>query len=383
MNAAGAALPECIVIAGGGTGGHLMPGLAVAAELRRRGVRRLIFVGTARGLETRLVPAAGFELECIRIGGLINLGWRRQLQTLTSLPGAILDCRRRLRAARPAAVLGIGGYASGPMLAAARWDGVPLVLLEINTRPGLANRLAGDWARATAVAFAEAAAYFPRSVVTGLPVRAEFLQAEGPAPTGAPLRLLCFGGGQGARTINAAVLGLAAAWGEVAEPREIVHQTGAGEWESMRSAYARLPGQITEASEALVYRHGGLELRAQPFIAEMAAAMRRAHLAVCRSGAGTLAELAAMGLPAVLIPFPAAADQHQLHNARAFATAGAAVVLEQAQLTPPALETIVFDLVSHPARMAAMRASARALARPDATSRIADLVLSAASGRQQ
>ena len=378
-------LPDCIVLAGGGTGGHLMPGLAVANELRQRGVRRLIFVGAQRGLEARLVPPAGFELELLDIGGLRNLGWRRQWQSLASLPTAILRCRRLLLASRAAAVLGIGGYASGPMLVAARWCGTPLVLLEINTRPGLANRLAGGWARAVAVAFAESAPFFSRSVLTGLPVRAEFLapapdSANSPAAlSGAALRLLCFGGGQGARALNLAMLGLAAAWGAAAEEREIIHQTGAQEWDRMRDAYQQLPGECLPAGpgekDGLFYRHGGLQLRALPFIADMASAMRRARMVVCRSGAGTLAELAAMGRPAVLVPYPASADNHQLHNARAFVTAGAALLLEQDRLSPQNLEKLLFELQADPQRLAAMSSAARALARPRATAAIADLVL--------
>ncbi len=375
-----AGLPACLVIAGGGTGGHLMPGLAVAHELRARGVGRIIFAGTERGLETRLVPAAGFELVTVEVGGLKNVGWRRQAETLASLPRAVLQSKQLLESSRAAAVLGIGGYASGPMLAAARWRRVPLVLLEINTRPGLANRLAGGWARSTAVAFAEAAPYFPRSVLTGLPVRAEFLAPAPPAAAAAdaPLRLLSFGGGQGARAINYAVLGLAALWGDSPAPREILHQTGAREWDAMREAYARLPGGCQAEDGGLHYRRGGLDLRAVPFIERMAEAMQRAEIVVCRSGAGTLAELAALGRPAVLIPFPAAADQHQLHNARALAQAGAAQILPQDQLTPQALETQLLELHAHPERRTAMSAVLRSLAHPDATRRIADLVLAAA-----
>lgn len=376
-----AVLPQCVVLAGGGTGGHLMPGLAVAAELRRRGVPRIIFVGTARGLEARLVPEAGYELRLIEIGGLKQTGWRRQLRTWAQLPGAVLHARRILRETRAELVLGIGGYASGPVLAAAHHLRLPLVLLEINAQPGLANRWAAKWASATALAFAEAAPMFPRAVLTGIPVRPEFFA---PAPDSSPepegLRLLCFGGGQGARPLNEALQD----WlrqPELSLPfQEIVHQTGGLDWDRVCRAYLKLPGQHFLLENSLTYLSpNGWQVRAMPFIQAMAEEMRGASLVLCRSGAGTLAELAALGKPAILVPFPGAADQHQLRNAQAYVSAGAARLLEQSLLTSPRLDQAVREIAADARLRQSMREAALRLAHPQAALRITDLMLQAFS----
>ncbi|MGH9484623.1 MAG: UDP-N-acetylglucosamine--N-acetylmuramyl-(pentapeptide) pyrophosphoryl-undecaprenol N-acetylglucosamine transferase, partial [Terriglobales bacterium] len=197
---------RAIVIAGGGTGGHLMPGLAVARALRAQGAEPIVFVGTARGLEARLVPAEGFDLRLITIGGLKSGGRRRQLGTLLQLPAAVVQSLRILRATRARAVLGIGGYASGPVLAAAWLRRIPIVLLEVNARTGLANRCAARWAQAAAVNFPETARDFPHAVVTGIPVRPEFFEQREAAE---PPLLLVFGGSQGAHAINDAVAAMA------------------------------------------------------------------------------------------------------------------------------------------------------------------------------
>lgn len=374
------ALPQCVVLAGGGTGGHLMPGLAVAAELKRRGVPRIIFVGTARGLEARLVPEAGYELRTIEIGGLNQTGWKQQLRTWAQLPGAILAARRILRETRAELVLGIGGYASGPVLAAAHQLQLPLVLLEINAQPGLANRWAAQWASATALAFAEAAPHFPRAVLTGIPVRPEFFTAPESAAEPEGLRLLCFGGGQGARPLNEALLD----WlgqPEAAPPfQEIVHQTGSLDWDRVCRAYLKMPGQHLLLENSLTYLSpNGWQVRAMPFIHAMAEEMRGASLVLCRSGAGTLAELAALGKPAILVPFPGAADQHQLRNTQAYVAAGAARLLEQSRLTSPRLDQAVREIAADARLRQTMREAALRLAHPRAAQRITDLMLQAFS----
>lgn len=348
-----------VVIAGGGTGGHLMPGLAVAAALREAGMERIAFIGTARGLEARLVPQAGYELDLIRIGGLKGAGGLRRLRTAAQLPAAVLASLRQLRARRAEAVLGIGGYASGPALAAAALARIPVVVLEVNARTGLANRLAAPWVRAAAVNFPQTADGFRRAEVTGIPVRGEFF-ALPPPPTDAPPLVLVSGGSQGAHVLNAAVLSMAQRAGKGFGFR-LLHQTGAADAAACAAAYAGLGGRAEAA----------------PFLTDMAAAMARATLVVCRAGASTLGELAAAGRAAILVPFPAAADQHQLRNAQAYAAAGAAQLLEQRELTPERLAREIGELLQNRPRRAAMETAVRAFAHPDAARRIAALVLEA------
>jgi UDP-N-acetylglucosamine--N-acetylmuramyl-(pentapeptide) pyrophosphoryl-undecaprenol N-acetylglucosamine transferase len=344
-----------IVIAGGGTGGHVMPGLAVARELRAAGAA-VTFVGTARGLEARLAPAAGFELRLITIGGLKSGSAARRLRTLGQLPAAVWQGARILRETRAQAVLGIGGYASGPVLAAAGLMRVPAVVLEVNARSGLANRLAARWVRAAAVNFAETARDYRHAVVTGIPVRAEFFRAAEQAPDEPPL-VLVTGGSQGARAINAGVGAMAPQVGF-----RILHQTGAAEAEAIARGYEALGGRA----------------RAAAFLEDMAAAMAAASLVVCRAGASTLGELAAARRPAILIPYPAATDQHQLRNAEALARAGAARLLEQRELTPERLAAACEELLAKPEERAAMAAALGGFAHRDAAGAIARMVTEAA-----
>ncbi|HXR96899.1 MAG TPA: undecaprenyldiphospho-muramoylpentapeptide beta-N-acetylglucosaminyltransferase [Terriglobales bacterium] len=332
-----------VVIAGGGTGGHLIPGLAVARALVERGIDagNITFVGTARGIEARMVPASGFALRLIAIAGWKGTGLARRLRAAAQLPIAIGQCVRILRQTRAHVVFGIGGYASGPALAAALVLRIPVVLLEVNASAGLANRLAARWARAAAVNFPETARQFKHALVTGIPVRAEFFprSGEGALENDEPANasVLVFGGSQGARAINAAA-------GELAE---------------------RLP-----PGTALRRQTG-----ADDFIADMAGAMRAAQVVVARAGASTLGELAAAGKPSVLIPLPTAADQHQLRNAEAYARAGAAVLLPQAELTPERLAKEVNALLGDRAQRQRMAAAVRNFAHRDAAAAIAGLIL--------
>lgn len=356
-----------VAIAGGGTGGHLIPGLAVAAELRARGIGRIVFIGTPRGVETRLVPAAGFDLHLINVSGLKNVGWRAAARALMALPAAILASRRILRDAGAGVVLGIGGYASGPALAAAANLKIPIVVMEVNAHTGLANRLAARWVRRAAVNFPATARDFPHAVVTGVPVRDAFFHLDPPLAQEPPV-ILAFGGSQGARAINDALLAAARTWNAKGWRATLIHQTGTREYNRILDAYRQ--AGLSASSELRVEVH--------PFIEDMAAAMARAELVISRSGASTLAELAAAGRPAILIPFPGAADQHQLRNARAYEQAGAAIVIEQAQLAGERLAAEVEGLMAAPARRAALAAAARGFARPHAAATIADLVLDAA-----
>jgi UDP-N-acetylglucosamine--N-acetylmuramyl-(pentapeptide) pyrophosphoryl-undecaprenol N-acetylglucosamine transferase len=354
-----------VVIAGGGTGGHLIPGIAVARELRSRGVGRIVFIGTARGLETRLVPSAGFDLHLVSIGGLKNVGFRRTLQTLSAAPRSVLEAVTILGREHAAIVFGIGGYASGPALLAAAWLGIPVVVLETNARTGLANRLASPWVREAAVAFPQTARDFRRAEVTGVPVRPEFFSAPLSDRRGrqAP-RIVLFGGSQGARALNDVAPEAVRIWREAGWGFHLTHQTGPAAYNVVRDSYAKLALPALEREVDVV-----------PFIDDMPAVMAGADLVISRSGASTLGELAAAGKPAILVPFPGAADNHQLSNALAFERAGAAVVIQQSQVTPEGLARQVQELLGDRTKMEAMSAAARKFGRPNAAGAIADLVL--------
>ena len=350
-----------ILIAGGGTGGHIIPAVAVARELVDRHGAEVLFVGTARGLETRLVPAAGFALRLIDVGPLKSVSLMTRLRTLSRLPASIADCKKMIREFRPGAVLGVGGYASGPAMAAALWLKVPAMAFEPNAMPGLANRLVGRRVQAAAVNFPAAASWFRNCEVTGVPVRPDFFSLpEPPPPPIAPPHLLVFGGSQGARIFNTQLPKLMPAL-LCAVPRlTVLHQSGARHAAATEEAY--------HASGADPSRW-----QVQPFLDDMPAQFARAHLVMSRSGASTVAELAAAGKPALLVPFAAAADEHQRRNAEAMVHAGAAVMLEEKDLEiPEHLLAALTGLLNDPARLAAMGAAARTQARPGAAERIAD-----------
>lgn len=364
-----------VVIAGGGTGGHLIPGLAVARELVGRGVRRIVFVGTERGVETQLVPAAGFDLELIAVGGLKNVGWRSAGRTMLNLPRAVRRSKDILRTSGAAAVLGIGGYASGPVLLAAAWLRLPITVLESNARTGLANRLAAHWVQTAAVTFPETARDFRRAVVTGVPVRDEFFHLP-PPPRRSPPVLLAFGGSQGARAINDALLGAARIWNAKGWGVHLIHQTGAREYNRVHDEYCQANLAVAPPqADANAAPGGGFRVEVHPFIEDMAGAMARADIVISRAGASTLAELAAAGRAAVLIPFPGAADDHQLRNAQAYEQSGAAWLLEQRELTGERLAAMIEELGSAPAQLARVETCVRRWARPGAAAAIADLVL--------
>jgi UDP-N-acetylglucosamine--N-acetylmuramyl-(pentapeptide) pyrophosphoryl-undecaprenol N-acetylglucosamine transferase len=356
-----------ILIAGGGTGGHIIPALAVARELVDRHGAEVLFVGTARGLETRLVPGAGFALRLIDVGPLKSVSLTTRLRTLSRLPQSIGDCKRIIREFRPGAVLGVGGYASGPAMAAALWLKVPAMAFEPNAMPGLANRLVGRRVQAAAVNFPAAASWFRNAEVTGVPVRPEFFSL--PAPTG-PLHLLIFGGSQGARIFNTQLPKLMPALLCAVPGLTVLHQSGARHAAATQEAY--------QASGADLSRW-----EVQPFLDDMPAQFARAHLVMSRSGASTVAELAAAGKPSVLVPFAAATDEHQRRNAEAMVHAAAAVMLEEKDLeNPERLLAKLTGLLNDPVRLAAMSAAARTQAHPGAAERIADRLAELAAARQ-
>jgi UDP-N-acetylglucosamine--N-acetylmuramyl-(pentapeptide) pyrophosphoryl-undecaprenol N-acetylglucosamine transferase len=356
-----------VLIAGGGTGGHIIPALAVAHELVERYSAEVLFVGTARGMEIRLVPEAGFNLRLVDVGPLKNVSLVTRLRTLMDLPRSISACKRLIREFKPDVVFGVGGYASGPAMAAALQLKVPAMAFEPNAMPGLANRLVGMKVQAAAVNFSSAVSYFNAAEVTGIPVRPEFFTLERPGST--PPHLLVFGGSQGARIFNIHLPQIIAALLDAVPGVTVLHQSGVRHATATQAAYA--------ASGA-----DPMRWQVSPFLDDMPARFAQANLVMARSGASTVAELAAAGKPALLVPFAAAADEHQKRNAEEMVNAGAAVMLHEWDLEVAGrlLETLV-SLLQSPERLAAMGAAARALAHPGAAERIADRLAALAEER--
>jgi UDP-N-acetylglucosamine--N-acetylmuramyl-(pentapeptide) pyrophosphoryl-undecaprenol N-acetylglucosamine transferase len=353
-----------VLIAGGGTGGHIIPALAVAHELVTRHHADVLFVGTPRGMESRLVPAAGFQLRLIDVGPLKNVSIATRLRTLLDIPRSLLACRRLIRAFKPDVVLGVGGYASGPGMAAAVMMRVPTMAFEPNAMPGLANRLVGKRVQAAAVNFPAAAIFFRNPEVTGIPVRPDFFKL--PPATGDAPHLLVFGGSQGARLFNIALPGIAGALLEAVPGLTILHQAGMRHVEATEAAY--------KASSADPARW-----KVSGFLDDMPARFAQANLVMARSGASTVAELAAAGKPALLVPFAAAADDHQTRNAEEMVKAGAAVMLKEPDLTDhEKLRATLVDLLRSKERLAAMSAAALTLAHPQAAEDIANRLVSLA-----
>ena len=344
-----------VLIAGGGTGGHIIPALAVARALVARHDAEILFVGTARGLESRLVPEAGFALKLIEVGPLNKVSLATRLRTLTQLPMSVFDCRQLIREFRADVVFGVGGYASGPAMGAAVMMGVPAMAFEPNAMPGLANRLVGKRVQAAAVNFPAAAKFFCNVEVTGIPVRPEFFALTAPAAT-AP-HLLVFGGSQGARILNTEMPKVVGELLASVPGLTVLHQSGPRSFDETLAAY--------EQSGADRARWAVRE-----FLDDMPAQFGRAHLLLSRSGASTVAEEAAAGKAAVLVPFAAAADDHQKRNGEAMVAAGAAVMIEEPEVSARLLEALA-GLLNDPGKLAAMGQAARTQAHPDAAERIA------------
>ena len=347
-----------IVFSGGGTGGHLFPALCVADELRRRHPTASIsFIGARRGLEQRLVPAAGYPLLSLRLWGIKGRGVAARIVAGCAAGLAVGRCLAHLLAARPDLVVGIGGYASGPAVLAAWLLKIKTMIMEQNHYPGATNRWLAP--RVDLVCVPSEAArerLGGRGVVTGNPVRADFAGIDEP-PGGETLSLLAFGGSRGARSINRAMIGALDELSRLDPPPRIVHQTGSEDEDSVREASASYPEGRYEVCE---------------FIEEMPARLAAADLVVCRAGASTLAELTAAGRPAILIPYPHAADDHQRHNAETLQASGAAVVIRDAELDGGRLAEQITELKASPAKRLEMGRAARRLALPDAAQRIAD-----------
>jgi UDP-N-acetylglucosamine--N-acetylmuramyl-(pentapeptide) pyrophosphoryl-undecaprenol N-acetylglucosamine transferase len=390
-----------IVIAGGGTGGHLFPGLALAEELRARG-HELLFVGTAKGIEARVLPGAGWRLELIEAEGIKGRGMVGLWRGLGRVPRAIWRSRQILRDFRADAVVGVGGYASGPVVLAAALGRRPTAILEQNSIPGITNRILGRVVRRVYTSFAESERFFPARKLRplGNPIRAGLRDAaareaakaadgsaspsegNGVSKAERAPTLLVLGGSQGARAVNELMVG---AMGQLrATGRRVphvIHQTGPKDAEEVTRRYqaAGFPVPAPAGQGPAPAQRAQIEVR--PFIDDMAGALAAADLVVGRAGATTIAELTAFGRASILIPFPHATDDHQRINAQALAAVGAAVVLDQKGLTAEALADAIAPLIEDGAVRARMAAASRSLGRPEAARAIADDLLAMMAGR--
>jgi UDP-N-acetylglucosamine--N-acetylmuramyl-(pentapeptide) pyrophosphoryl-undecaprenol N-acetylglucosamine transferase len=345
------------ILAGGGTGGHVIPALAIAQELQKRYRAEIIFIGTARGLENRLVPAAGFPLKLVKVGALNRVSLATRAKTAFDLPRAIFSAAGILNEFQPDIVIGVGGYASGPAMLAAILKHIPTLAFEPNLVPGFANRMVAHFVSAAAVHFPQTAEHFRNAVVTGVPVRPAFFQIPKKPYSPASPTLLVFGGSQGARAINQAMIRSLPELAKRLPNLQVIHQTGERDYNEVQAAYSGI----------------GIAAEVHKFIDNMPAFFGRADLVLCRSGASTVAEIAAAGKPAIFVPFPHAADDHQRRNAEAMEQTNAAVVLEETKLDEVWLVDTICTLFDFPQRLAQMSDAARAMAHPDAAKEIAEL----------
>src|SRR5437868_676501 len=356
-----------VIIAAGGTGGHIYPGVAIAREFKRRdAATEILFVGTPRGLESKIVPREGFQLEMIQVGALKGVSLFAKTKSLAGLPLSFVAALGILRRFKPDVVVGVGGYSSGPTLLMAALRRVPTMIVEPNAMPGFTNRVLARYVRAAALTFEDAIKYFgKRGVVTGNPVRGDFAGLQKKA-RGERLNVLIFGGSQGAHAINVAMIEAARLLASQKERFSIVHQTGEKDYEMVERAYKAAE---IEAAEV------------KPFIHDMAARFEWADVLICRSGATTAAEVAAAGKAAIFVPFPFATDDHQRKNAEAFERVGAGRMILQKDLTATRLAEELRSLMDNPGEIDRMEEASRKLGRPDSAARAVDLAMKVASGQ--
>jgi UDP-N-acetylglucosamine--N-acetylmuramyl-(pentapeptide) pyrophosphoryl-undecaprenol N-acetylglucosamine transferase len=348
-----------LLIAGGGTGGHVFPALAVARVwLSRSGDREAVFVGTERGLEMKLIRGAGLKLETIRSAGLKGMGAIRFARNFAKLGPALLDSAAILRRDRYAAVFGVGGYAAGPVMLMARMRGLPTVIFEPNAEPGFTNRVLASMVDRIAAGYpAVSERLGRRATLTGCPVRPEFFACS-VRFLSLPYRVLITGGSQGSHRINQAVMDALPLLVPHASRLAIVHQTGERDHEAVGQAY----------------RQHGIAAEVSPFLTGMPEQFAQADLIVCRSGAITVAEIAAAGRAALFIPFGAATDSHQLRNAEEMVRAGAARLIPEPELSGTRLARELLALIEQPETLSVLGARAKQLARPRAAEDIADMI---------
>jgi len=350
------------LIAAGGTGGHIYPGIAVAKEIMRRDpTSEVRFVGTAHGLETRLVSQAGFELSLIESTGLKNVAAGARLRGLAVLPKSFSAARRLIREFHPDIVIGAGGYVSGPVLLTAALMKFPTLVMESNALPGWTNRVLARFVDRAAVSFAASLPFFRgKGVVTGNPVRREFFEIPLKQRDPARFTMLVFGGSQGAHAINEAMVAALPHLEEFRNRLHVTHQTGKSDYEMIRDGYLKAGW--------------GDRVEVRRYIDDMVGCFAEADLVICRAGATTTAELIAAGKAAIMIPFPLAADDHQRKNAEALEATGAAKMMVQEDLTAERLATEILTLVRDPDAVTKMAASARSLAKIDAAKAAVDLI---------
>ncbi len=348
------------VMAGGGTAGHVIPALAVARELRSRG-HNVRFIGTRRGMEAKLVPAENFPIDWIEIGGLKSVGFRKTISTLAELPSSIWQAARILTREKPAAIFSMGGFVAGPVLLAALWKRIPVVVMEPNAVPGFTHRKLARFVARALVSFEGTSRWFPegRTEVTGMPVREEFFSIA-PKKPGPELTILITGGSQGSRALNQAI---EQSWPLWKIPVRLFHQTGASAFEEIRAEFAatKLAGEV------------------KPFIDDMPRAFSEADIVVSRAGMGAVSELAAAGKPSILVPLPTASDQHQLRNAEAFQEAGAAKLIVQSEFSGAKLVEEIAGFIAQPQALEAMGTAAQKFAKPGAAKRAAEVLEQVAS----
>jgi len=359
-----------IIIAGGGTGGHLFPGIAVAEEFQKRDPQnRVIFIGTRRGIEHRLLGTLGYELRLIEVEGLKGRGLKALIKGAWAIPVSMMQSRRILADFRPDVVLGVGGYASGPAVMAAYLMGCPTAIAEQNALAGNTNRILGKFVDRIFLTYEQSKGRFPaRKVsVTGNPVRAAFAASLKESPkTRAFRQILIFGGSQGAAAINKTVVAMLPLLQKIKDRVRVVHQTGERDEETVRQAYAK----------------AGMEAEVRPFIVDMVSAYAASDLIICRAGATSLAEITVAGKASVLIPFPYAADDHQTENARAMVEAGAAAMIRESDLTAETLYSLVASLLGDDKKLRDMEEKSKALGRPDAAARMVNACIKLAAENQ-
>ena len=341
-----------VLIAAGGTGGHIYPGIAIANEIMRRFAEsEILFVGTARGLEKKIVPDNGFQLSLINSAGLKNVGVLGKIRGLSILPRSFFEARKIMRQFRPHVVVGAGGYVSGPVLLMAAIMGLPTLVMDSNALPGFTNRRLARFIDRAAVTFKEALPYFgAKGVVTGNPVRHEFFEVDA-KPRSANFHVLIFGGSQGARAINIAMADALKSLKDFGELLSFTHQTGENDFDLITDAYKRSAFENADV---------------RPFISDMPAEFRKTDLVICRAGATTCAELAAAGKASIMIPLPTAADDHQRKNAEALSAAGASRMILQGNLSGETLAAEIARLISSPEEITEMEVAAKMLGREDA-----------------
>jgi UDP-N-acetylglucosamine--N-acetylmuramyl-(pentapeptide) pyrophosphoryl-undecaprenol N-acetylglucosamine transferase len=357
-----------ILIAAGGTGGHIYPGIAVAKEIMRRDAASEVrFVGTVRGLETKLVPDAGFKLELIESAGIKNVGLLGMLKGLALLPMSFLAARKLINEFKPEVVVGAGGYVTGAVLIAASLMKIPTLVMESNALPGFTNRQLSRFVDKAAVTFNEAAKFFPgKAVITGNPVRREFFDIPAKVRENDRFCLLAFGGSQGARAINLALVAALPFLETHKNKLKIVHQTGELDFETVKDGYEKA---------------GWGESDVRKYIKDMNAEFARTDLIVCRAGATTCAELAAAGKAAIMVPLPTAADDHQRRNAEALQTAGAARMILQKELNGEVLANEIKGLIDTPEKITEMEQAAKKIVKGDAAAIMVDLIEDLAGGK--